>query len=688
VYLFQSLVTPNLIFDTIASLSFCYIASTTTVLSSLATIRPGYDHSIISRMLALSSTFDAIMATEPMALDTGEFKVLVAIVALFLFFDATVGYTMRTGTCRVMYFWKSHFSSHNDGSSFPSCCPKRRARFYKCAKRRERRRRQQDEVLREEATCSEEQQTSSCQWSCLSGWTCPLEYARLHLPPPLPFNRRKSGHKRCQAEDKPVTSPVENHAQTISSCDGNQVEATQPTSLPVSSSSITPTILEQTSVNSEDSTTTASTSSMTSSSSSTTLRIMSPPVVRSRSSLMDMARMQQWSALVAHVKRKEAKIPDGDGLYPLHWACSGGAPIEVVEALLQVYRRAARKVDREGSTVLHFACHYGASAAVVDCLLREYPKATQKKDKFGRTPLYHAVTKSANEEVMEKLIQADPSSITTPCHPAAATASQTALNVHSPLYLAWVVILRDRQAQQRRAGKKWNKAKLLLEAAYSHHLETTASGEKPDAETSFRMIPAVITMSSFLPHSVLELAILAFPEQVREQDPITGRLPLHMAAFVMEPHRADDAFRLLLQVYPEAAMQLDAHKQTALVLAIESGKRWDQGVEQLFRTGPDRLHTRDTRSGLAPAILAATASPPTAANNIASETTNPAEDLPSYGLALPLTPRRSKDLEWKNHLQRKRLQTDKASSASRDPGTLHVSTIYELLLQDPSILAV
>jgi ankyrin repeat protein len=474
--------------------------------------------------------------------------------------------------------------------------------------------------------------------------------------------------------------PVENHAQTISSCDGNQIEATQ---------------LEQTSANSNDSTTPDITSSIVPSSlSSTTSRIMSPPGVRRTFSLMDMARMQQWSALVAHVNRKEAKHPDGDGLYPLHWACSGGAPIEVVDALLQAYPRASRKVDREGSTVLHFACHYGASSAVVARLLQEYPKATKKKDKFGRTPLYHAVTKSANGEVMEKLIQADPSSVTMACHPAAAAASQMeALNIHSPLYLAWVGIMRDRQAQQRRSGKKWNKAQLLLEAAYFHHLETDASaGKKPDAETCFRMIPAVITMSSFLPHPVLELAILAFPEQVREQDPITGRLPLHMAASMMEPHRADNAIRLLLQTYSEAAQQLDAaHKQTALVLAIESGKRWDQGLERLFRAGPDRLHTRDIRSGLAPAILAATATPPAAAaNNASSETTittNPAkDDLPSYGLALTTT-RRIKDLEWKNHLQRKRLQPDEVSSNSRNPDALHVSTIYELLLQDPSILA-
>lgn len=400
--------------------------------------------------------------------------------------------------------------------------------------------------------------------------------------------------------------------------------------------------------------------------------------------------MQQWSAVVAYVNRKEAKHHDGDGLYPLHWACSGGAPIEVVEALLQVYRRAARKVDREGSTVLHFACHYGASAAVVDRLLREYPNATQKKDKFGRTPLYHAVTKSANGEVMEKLIQADPASITTACHPAGATVSQMALNIHSPLYLAWVVILKDRQAQQRLSGKKWDKAQLLLEAAYFHHLETTASSGKktPDSEACFRMIPAVITMSSFLPHPVLELANRAFPEQVREQDPITGRLPLHMAASsMMESHCADNAFRLLLQAYPEAAVQLDTHKQTALVIAIESGKRWDQGVERLFRAGPNRLHTRDTRSGLAPALLAATATLPATSSHSASET-NPADDLPSYGLSLPLTTtRRAKNLEWKNHLQRKHLESDEANRSSRDPDTLHVSTIYELLLQDPSILA-
>mmetsp|Transcript_22812 Transcript_22812/g.42403 ORF Transcript_22812/g.42403 Transcript_22812/m.42403 type:complete len:197 (-) Transcript_22812:108-698(-) len=75
-------------------------------------------------------------------------------------------------------------------------------------------------------------------------------------------------------------------------------------------------------------------------------------------SLLDLARMKQWGALIKKCNKREAKRSDSDGLYPLHWACSGGAPVKVVEVLLNSYPRASRKLDRQGSTALHFACHY------------------------------------------------------------------------------------------------------------------------------------------------------------------------------------------------------------------------------------------------------------------------------------------------------------------------------------------
>ena len=132
---------------------------------------------------------------------------------------------------------------------------------------------------------------------------------------------------------------------------------------------------------------------------------------------IDLARMQRWSNLIERIScfRREARQIDSDGLMPLHWACSGGPPVEVIEALLKAYPRAAKRTDSDLSSPLHFACHYGANAPVVHALLKSYPQAISKKDKYGRTPLYHAVSKSSSVDVIRVLIEADPSMILEPC---------------------------------------------------------------------------------------------------------------------------------------------------------------------------------------------------------------------------------------------------------------------------------
>jgi hypothetical protein len=392
--------------------------------------------------------------------------------------------------------------------------------------------------------------------------------------------------------------------------------------------------------------------------------------------------MQQWPALLHQVNRREAKRLDADSLYPLHWACSGGAPLDVVEALLEAYPRAARKVDSQGSTVLHFACHYGTSAAVVDILIKAYPRGTQKQDKFGRTPLWHAVSKSAGFDVIKSLVEADPSSITKACAPPNRRPTRDPSG-STPLFFAWFAVLKDRQAHTRCIyyGKKWEKAEYLLKMAFSNQVN---GHRRNKSSEDFKLIPAVITMFSYLPAPVLELAVKGYPQQLDEVHELTGLLPLSMAASLVHPSKADDVIRVLLDANKRAAHEVDSKGRSALSLGLESGKRWDQGVERLFHAAPEALGWIDGSSNL-PAVALCAAAMSTSDTSIKDQ--NPAaDDTDDSGLESVGSMQR-KHLDLRNSLLQHLLSGDSSVQKAVDPDTQHLSTIYQLLLEDPSIMA-
>jgi hypothetical protein len=217
------------------------------------------------------------------------------------------------------------------------CCPKRRARYWKCSRRCARRRRRQESKRRNDdddhdLTFELTNDSSTKATDEEESLPCPIEtFVRLHLPPPLPFVRRRRrrapSDRTCVYED-PSSSHVEEteSSNTAASTKGENVHETNS---------------DSTNDDSERS------SPLKTSAPSTPRR----PVAM----LMDQVRMQQWDAIMIRqepIRRKEAKHRDLDGLYPLHWACSGGPPVAVVEALLETYPPAARKTDRDRSTPL------------------------------------------------------------------------------------------------------------------------------------------------------------------------------------------------------------------------------------------------------------------------------------------------------------------------------------------------
>lgn len=527
-------------------------------------------------------------------------------------------------------------------------CPHRRARWMKCYRRANRRHNNNDKEENEE-------------------WPCPFETAfwRLQMPPPLPFHHRK--HRRHHHGCKQLSSAT-TEEETKTSTNTN---------------------IEKQDIASSDQQVTIVDMEQQQQQPTGKKSIPAParaPVVHT--SLIDLARMQHWDTLKRQVNRREAKHHDADGLYPLHWACSGSPPAVVIQLLLETYRSAARKADNEGSLALHFATHYGASASVVEIVLKAYEPAIRKQDKYGRTPLFHAVAKAAGLEVLRILVSADPSMVTTPCLPP-DKPKKYRQHAHwvkrTPLYLSWSAVLSDRQARQRRAGKVWDKAQFLLEAAFNMYRDL-----RPTIPRVYRILHSAVAMDSLLPPGVVELAIQARPNQLQEPEETEGRLPLAVAAST--PHasrrRSDILIKVLLQAYPAATRILDSKGRTPLILAALSGKSWDAGIASLLQADPDVIDWRDPVTGLYPASLAATVADVTVDDDLSESTLEETEEmiclLPGKVLE---SLRRASDNSSLSGSSSSSLSTSSSSSDESDTPSLRVSTIYQLLQANPSIIS-
>jgi hypothetical protein len=144
----------------------------------------------------------------------------------------------------------------------------------------------------------------------------------------------------------------------------------------------------------------------------------------------------------------------------------------------------------------------------------------------------------------------------------------------------------------------------------------------------FRVVHSAIFLGSECPETFLRLAINLHPEQaamkMEHYTPkdckarklvlpwMTHRilayvnvdgLPLHVAAG-HRCHMSADTLRRLIAAYPRAAKTLNKKKELPLHVALQRGRKWSDGLQDLAEAAPEALTTRDMNHHMYPFMLA------------------------------------------------------------------------------------
>lgn len=364
--------------------------------------------------------------------------------------------------------------------------------------------------------------------------------------------------------------------------------------------------------------------------------------------LTSLVQAYDWANVLARVAShpSETRVTSVEGRTPLHHACELDAPAVVIQSLLNACPEASLMIGSSGMTPLHITCSsYHASIHVIRVLLDlGRPEQCQIRDLDGDTPLHTACRCGAPYDVLECLLQAYPNAV-----------NQRDNEGLTPLLRLWVrynVILGSRVIEDFQGpgdltgelGDAWQKTELLLRCAYT--------GSVPgDGDPQGR----ILHMASYVdcPRSVVKMACVLYPYQLSEMDE-EGRTPLMLASqapIFKVPNLSDEGFTLLedvvygnesedesdevfdddleefgrrspvapgqhptvISIVLEAsldngffsALWPDKSGQLPLHAAVATGKKWSEGVKDLFEAYTEALTVPQPATGLYPFMMAA-----------------------------------------------------------------------------------
>jgi ankyrin repeat protein len=328
--------------------------------------------------------------------------------------------------------------------------------------------------------------------------------------------------------------------------------------------------------------------------------------------------------------------------HKIHWIHDG------IRDVYQAYPAAVKEPDSMGRLPLHRAAAAdshggGAGGSVILQLLESWPESASQADASGRLALHHLAENGQSwKDEAEAIYQSNTAAVRVRAGPEARLPLHLAAGSlradHS--MIAKLVELNPRATRQTdRSGK------LPL------HLACETDKEWKDG---------------------IDVIHRAFEDAVREPEQNSRHwVALQIAA--ASPSATADLISHLVELYSEAAEVKDANDRYALHWASDSGKKWDTGLKDIFRANP-LANICEDKNGMLPFHIAVLRfcskdevnhlSSDAKAEETISLSTNESEEGRS--------PKRSRTFE------------DEESTIDKEASEVEV--LYQLLLEDPTIL--
>jgi hypothetical protein len=269
-------------------------------------------------------------------------------------------------------------------------------------------------------------------------------------------------------------------------------------------------------------------------------------------------------------------------------------------------------LDKKSQTVLHHACLFRAPAQVIAMILFQAPELASMANADDEIPLHWAVRLSAPHEVIQCLLSAHPVSACGVKDKDGASALSLLWERHDAelLQLWWAS---GREAVLAHAG--WKGILYFLQCFSFSFVRDAADGDDDTAEAMIShgddFLPLhTATRCEMCPPLMYPLFLQVHKDETPKQDEL-GRTPLAVACLDPVGNRSVGALskvHLLLAAYPEAASVEDYFGRIPLHTALESGLRWEEGIDCLVSVSPQYLQLIDPVTRLPPFLLAATAS--------------------------------------------------------------------------------
>lgn len=289
----------------------------------------------------------------------------------------------------------------------------------------------------------------------------------------------------------------------------------------------------------------------------------------------------------------------------LHLAIVRGAPLPLIDRLVDIAPEALKIPDHEGNLALHLAFCVNARYNVQNYLIGQYSVALKQKNMAGLTPIQLALTSTNKGAVVRgKIIHAFIKNATLPAKALDLKEIDLFCDFNSncsPLFSKisnneWesvLMFLRDGQwSEPSVMGAIYQFVTMKSEpdaSSIPDQVKTLVTKCDDEGQLEWARLPIHLAIMLNAPFEVTKKLIEIFPESLAFPDS-DGNLPLHLA---LANDAKDAVVGLLVASYPDAIRVRDGNDATAVQVALAGNEQRGRVIQYMIKAGEGTVTGRE-----------------------------------------------------------------------------------------------